>query len=53
VPFSGDDLGTNAYAIGADACIGMISLRLDLVGRSNRRVAYFFESGDQGHGTCQ
>jgi len=41
-------LGTNPYAICADTCIGLAAKRFDTVGWNNRRIAYCFESGDQG-----
>jgi hypothetical protein len=40
-------LGTNAYALCADACIALITERLSLIG-PGKQVAYFFEAGDRG-----
>lgn len=40
-------LGKNAYGFCADTVLGLARLRLEMIG-VDRRVAYFYESGDEG-----
>jgi hypothetical protein len=40
-------LGKNAYAFCADTVLGLARIRLEMLG-VDRRIAYFYESGDEG-----